>query len=358
MSMTSRQRVELALSHQVPDRTPYFEYVLLAPLAEIFLGRKYSADPQYWTALEDELGWQTAVRQNARDRVELAQKLTHDLIYATPTYFPRRVQEKIDASYPSPGPDPVKNMIARNRWQEEHSDMPDDNLLIYAYLKDEMTLRGMDLPVLAPAYAHGVWTDIDLLQTMALESDVAHRHFENCTRKSLHLVDKFEQLGIDQVGIGGDFSGTRPIISPKFYRTYIVPHLAVLSDAIHARGMVAVNASDGDLWPVIEDFLIASGVDAYLEIDLHAGMDLGRLKTLYGDRITFLGNLDCGIELSFGTPEVVRKHTIDCLEAGWGEGGHILCASNAITASVPLTNYLAVINAYREYFKLPNFQPD
>ena len=35
-----------------------------------------------------------------------------------------------------------------------------------------------------------------------------------------------------------------------------------------------------------------------------------------------------------------------------GKGGHILCASNAITASVPLANYLAVIQAYRDMFGL------
>ncbi len=49
------------------------------------------------------------------------------------------------------------------------------------------------------------------------------------------------------------------------------------------------------------------------------------------------------LELSFGAPEDVRRHTLECLEAGRGEGGHILRASNAITASVPLVNCLAVV---------------
>ena len=109
---------------------------------------------------------------------------------------------------------------------------------------------------------------------------------------------------------------------------------------------------------MIDDFLIASGVDAYLEIDLHAGMELRKLKALYGERITFYGNLDCGIELSFGSPEQVRQHTLVCLEDGWGSGGHILCASNAIIASIPLENYLATQNAYRDFFNLPRLVLD
>jgi uroporphyrinogen-III decarboxylase len=82
-------------------------------------------------------------------------------------------------------------------------------------------------------------------------------------------------------------------------------------------------------------------------------MDLRRLKRAYGDQATFLGNLDCGNILSLGSLAQVRRHVIDCLEAGSGNGGHILCASNAITASVPLDNYMAIVSAYRDVFGLP-----
>jgi hypothetical protein len=41
-----------------------------------------------------------------------------------------------------------------------------------------------------------------------------------------------------------------------------------------------------------------------------------------------------------------------CIEAGLGRGGHILCASTAVTWSVPLANYVAVVNAWREFFGL------
>ena len=37
-AMSPRQRVEAALRHRRPDRTPIFEYVLLSPPADVFLG--------------------------------------------------------------------------------------------------------------------------------------------------------------------------------------------------------------------------------------------------------------------------------------------------------------------------------
>jgi hypothetical protein len=53
----------------------------------------------------------------------------------------------------------------------------------------------------------------------------------------------------------------------------------------------------------------------------------------------------------------VRKAVISCIEQGRGSGGHILCASNAITASVPFENYIAAVNAYREVFGIAEFRP-
>lgn len=349
--MTSRKRVEAALRHRTPDRTPIFEYVLLSPLADTFLGRAYGGDPANWPALVAELGWAEAVRRNAIDRLELALALGHDMLYVTPNPAPPR--EPAPARPASAVPDdPVERLVARNEAAAAAPPPADETFEVYRVLREEMRRRDLDLPILAPAYAHGVWTDVDLMQTMLLAPEVAHQHFALATQRSLALLERYLELGIDQIGIGGDFAGNRPLIAPDLYRTFVVPELRTLSRRIHAAGAWSVNASDGDLWPVIEDFLFGCEVDGYLEIDQHAGMELRALKERYGARVTLYGNLDCGNVLSFGTPDDVRRHTLACLEAGWGDGGHILCASNAITAGVPLENYLAVGEAYRQYFGL------
>jgi uroporphyrinogen-III decarboxylase len=356
MAMTSRERIGAALGHSTPDRTPMFEYVLLSPLADVLLGRTYAGDPDNWPSLLAEKDWQSAVRQNAIDRVELAERLGNDMIYAIPNPPP-------PGQEPTPwqptAEDPIERLQQRNQHAAETSPAPPDNtMLVYVYMQEEMTRRGLDLPLLAPAYAHGVWTDVDLMQTMLLAPEVAHEHFRLATQRSLAMVEKCEALGIEQIGVGGDFAGTVPIISPRLYREFIVPEVRAVARAVHQSDRWAVNASDGNLWSVIEDFLFGCEVDAYLEIDLFAGMDLRTLKERYGQRITLYGNMDCGNLLSFGSTEDVRRETIRCLEAGWGDGGHVFCASNAITASVPLRNYLAMLGAYRDFFALPTLQVD
>lgn len=360
--MTSRERLAAAFAHRSPDRTPMFEYVLLPPLADHFLGHPYAGDDGVFRALAVEEGWDAAVRRNALDRLALAEALGHDLLYAWPPPGPEACGEGgIDAGTGNPPEpesldDPVERLRARNlREADASAEPPDTALALFVALREEIARRGPDLPVLAPAYAHGVWTDTDLMETMVLEPEVAHQHFRLATERMLRLVARYAAIGIDAVGVGGDFAGNRPLISPDAYRRFIVPEVRRVADAVRAAGMRSVNASDGDLWPVIGDFLEGCGVDGYLEIDMQAGMDLGRLKRAWGGRFTLFGNMDCGTLLSFGTDEKIRAATRACLEAGREDspGGHVFCASNAITASVPLGSYLAMVGEYRRYFGLP-----
>jgi hypothetical protein len=357
--MTQRERIEAAFAHREPDRTPCFEYVLLAPVADDLLGRPYTPDPTHWPNAVAELGWRNAVRRAAEDRLDLATSLGHDMLYVTPNPLPpaQQTPPRRTTANAATSDDPVERIRARNRVAAHALPPPDTAFEIYADLKQSMRQRGVDLPILAPAYKHGVWTDVDLMQTMLLAPDAAHQHFQYATQKAFTLVERYAALDIDMIGVGGDFAGNRLLISPTAYREFIVPQVRRVSERVHAAGARAVNASDGDLWPVIADFIEGCGADGYLEIDRQAGMDLRRLKQEWGNRVTFLGNLDCGNMLSFGTAEQIAEHVRECVDAGRGSGGHILCASNAITASVPLANYLTAVNTYRQLVGLPKLTP-
>jgi len=366
--VTSRERVERALRHQEPDRTPIFEYVLLPPLAERFLGRRskdYAGDGAGWNAMAGEIGWEKAVRQYVADRLDVTELLGHDMLYVCPSPPPPDVirrgeaeQEERERRDPPPVDDPVAAIRRRVADAEERPSGPNpQSLLVYELLQHEMKRRGLDLPILAPAYAHGVWTDTDLMMCMAIDPETAHAHFRSATRRSLAHVEAYLRHGITQIGVGGDFAGNRTLISPADYHTFIMPEVRAVARRIHEAGCWAVNASDGDLWPVIDDFLLGCEVDGYLEIEMRAGMDMKRLKERFGSRITFYGNMDCGTILSFWPEEEVRRVTRESLRDGWGKGGHIFCTSNAITESVTLDRYLAMVAEYRSFFGLPAFSP-
>ena len=353
--MTSRERVEAALRHREPDRTPMFEYVILSPMAGALLGRRYVTyhDLGEWFSAEDEYGWEEALKRSVTDLLDLSELLGHDMLYVMPAPQPNCNRDMPACSPPMLGA-PIERVRNRNETASQHPvGLSDESLVVYEILREEMSRRGLDLPILAPAYMHGIWNDVDLMQTMVLAPEVAHEHFTLATRNGLTRVDQCLKAGADLIGVGGDFAGNRPMISPEMYREFIVPGVRALSGKVHSAGRWAINASDGNLWSVIDDFLIGCDVDGYLEIDQHAGMDLSALKKRFGDRITLLGNMDCGLTLSTCAPEEIRRRTVDCIEAGSGGGGHILCAGSAITGSIPLVNYLAMVDAYREVFGIP-----
>jgi hypothetical protein len=364
-TMTPRGRIEAAFRHGAPDRTPVFEYVLLSPIADRVLGRPYAdyaggvGDAERWSLEARERGWRKALESYVRDRLDLAAALGHDMLYVCPSPLPEREAAAARSGAAAPvedGPDdPVERVrLAVARGEGESPGLREENLLVYRLLNDEMRARGIDLPVMAPAYAHGIWTNVDLMQTMLLAPEVARSHFALATRRALSWIESYLSLGITLIGVGGDFAGNRPLISPELYRQFIVPEVRTCARRIHGGGALAVNASDGDLWSVIDDFLLGCEVDGYLEIEMRAGMDLARLRERFGGRVTFLGNMDCGSVLSFSPVDEVRRATRECLEAGRG-GGHVFCASNAITASVRWENYVAMVNEYRAMFGVPAF---
>jgi hypothetical protein len=215
--MNSKNRIEKVFQHEAPDRTPFFEYCLNSKeITRRVLGR--DASYLIWEACVKEKGWENAVRQVAVDRLDIAEFFGHDMMYVVRNpgppvdARPTNVQdEEID--------DPVEKVARRNKAKREAGvNFSEDGFLVYKLMNDEMEKRGIDIPILVPAYMHGVWTDIDLMQAMVLEPDVAKEHFKIATEHASALIDRYLDLKIKLIGIGGDFAGNAPLISPDCYR--------------------------------------------------------------------------------------------------------------------------------------------
>lgn len=363
--MTSLERIKRAFTQTPQDRTPRFEYVMLSPAIRCLMERTpfgdrfrdytdYSDMRAQWQEMKKELGTEGALKKYAQWRVDLAIVLGHDAMLVNPNpssiaYPPLNITHSYDTS------DPGEELMARNLYNEASvSRVPDDSFLIYHILKEEMRRREVELAIIAPLYFHGIWTDTSLMQAMILAPDAVHRHYELATERAFRYLKYYIEAGVELCGIGGDFAGNRMIISPESYRTFIVPEVRRVSDAAREAGIFTINASDGNLWDVLDDFLFGCGADGYIEIDAGAGMDLWALREKYGGKITFFGNIDCGTLLSFTSPEDIRETVFKCLDDGCGTmGGHVFCASNAIVLSIPAENYFAMHNAYNDYFSLP-----
>jgi uroporphyrinogen decarboxylase len=99
--------------------------------------------------------------------------------------------------------------------------------------------------------------------------------------------------------------------------------------------------------------IVDSGIDCLDPIDPQAGMDLAKVKAQYGHRIALKGNVDCGLLMTFGTPDEVVEATKEALRQGAPGGGFILSSSNSIHSAVKPENYQALLDTWKAYGQYP-----
>ena len=108
------------------------------------------------------------------------------------------------------------------------------------------------------------------------------------------------------------------------------------------------------LAPMIPAIMVEQvGIDGLHAIEPTAGMDIGRLKKEYGQRIALLGNIDCGDVLTHGPPEKIRSEVRRVIREVSPGGGHIFSSSNAIHGGVPLEHLQAMLAAARDFGRYP-----
>ena len=161
---------------------------------------------------------------------------------------------------------------------------------------------------------------------------------------------------IDIVWLMEDF-GTQQgmMISPELFRTLIAPYYKRLFAWVHEHTSWKVFFhSCGGVYPIIEA-LIDCGVDILNPVQTNAaGMAPGRLKTEFGERVTFWGG---GIEtqsvLPFGTVEEVRQQVADRIAVFAPGGGFIFTPVHNIQRDVPPENLVAMYEAVHEFGRYP-----
>lgn len=143
------------------------------------------------------------------------------------------------------------------------------------------------------------------------------------------------------------------LISPDMYRRLVKPRHAQLFQSIkefsQGRAFVELH-SCGAIKPLIPD-LIQAGVEILNPVQVSAqGMDTKSLKREFGKDIVFHGGgVDSQRTLPYGTPDEVReevRHRIEDLAPG---GGFIFTPVHSIQHDVPFENFMAMLEAFREY---------
>jgi len=412
--MNSKERILKTLNHEEPDRVPIFEMGVNNAAAEYFLGRKtfiYAFGISWKTGIDvlmrDKNEYKKLVENSFQDSLELNYKVGLDnVLIATQGFsYPvevglnftglaeiydveiKKVSEdnyKIISKDPdAPGFWTTCRYVHGSETWEMISDSIKENgreeflrYLEYLENKDlskipeqlEIGLEALKKAIDTNNKKYNLFvlglSDIEyptflpfhdiFLEYMAIDEELVKRYM-SATNKGMLAMCKLQlEAGVDGILASNDWCyGGGSMMSPTHFKEYLAPHLKALVDLTHSYNKKFIKHLDGNTYGILDTIVNYCGIDAYHSIEPPAGMDIERVKDLYGDKITVVGNIDCADILSNWTPDQIKEEVKRIIKAISPGGGHIFSSSNIVHNGVPLENVFAYFDAVKEYGTYP-----
>lgn len=187
-----------------------------------------------------------------------------------------------------------------------------------------------------------------LLIDYVLNPGLVHALARIATDFNMAVIDMAIKIGIDALVMPGDLAGEKTtLISPEHYREFTKPYHKEIVAYAHQKELKVVKHSDGNLWPILDDFLEV-GFDGIHPIQPQC-MDIGEVKKYLAGKACILGNIDCRNLLPFGTKEEVKQTVKETIQKAAPGGGYIITSSNSIHPACKPENYIAMVKAAHKY---------
>jgi len=195
----------------------------------------------------------------------------------------------------------------------------------------------------------------DFLLRMALEPEFVRRFFDIVLAYQKQVIEiYYGAVGayIHFTTSGDDFgTQTGSFLSPDMFEELVKPYyrerIRFTKTFTKARYLHHTCGSVFHLIP----HLIDAGVDILNPIQPGArDMEPERLKSAYGDRLTFHGGVDTQHLLPNGTPDEVEREVGRILSVLARDGGYILSPAHNLQPDVPPANVVAIFEGADRYF--------
>jgi len=184
------------------------------------------------------------------------------------------------------------------------------------------------------------------LEATILEPGLLADYLDLKVEEELTRLEAQKEAGIYLIKGGGDFAfNTGPVYSPEFFEEVMAPRWKRLFDRCRELDLVYVMRSDGNLWPVADSLFGEARPHGYYECDYDAGMHFGELRSRFPE-LVLMGNVSCRLLIE-GTPDEVRRQTLECIEAA---APRVVAASaNSVMHGTPVENVLALYETAKSY---------
>jgi len=187
-----------------------------------------------------------------------------------------------------------------------------------------------------------------------LNPELAHAILERVTSFYVAHFTRMLQAAEGQVDLAftaDDVAGQSGLLmSLEMWEQFLKPYHTRLNQAIHEFGTKVIYHTDGAATEAV-DGLIDMGIDVLQALQFSAeGMDPANLKRRFGDRLCFEGGVSVQTTLPFGTVEDVRLEVEELITVLGKNGGYILGPSHAIQAGTPPENVVAMFDTAFSFY--------
>ena len=342
--MTGLERMLTTLRHEEPDRVPHSELHSALVWQAILPGKTYEDFVEYMD-LDAVVGYDKLTGWNW-EMVDPDKGIIRDIWGGL---------QRLTSNQPSPMEPAIKTEKDLDSYVPPDPDKPER----YAWLENWVKRFKGERALIAHATdvfdiaRESLLGDIPYFTSMITNPDLIDRVNQIVLDYNLKYLKNCIEVGADVLFISGDFATTTsPMVSPDMTRRFLTPPLKQMVDLGHAHGLPVLKHSDGNIMPIFED-IVDTGIDGIHPIDPMAGLDLGEIKQMYGDRLTLCGNVSCAYTLCEAPVEEVVEAVKDCIRKGGPGGGYVCMSSNSIHSGVKPGNYVAMVKAIHEYGVYP-----
>jgi uroporphyrinogen decarboxylase len=355
--MLPRERIQIALNHEQPDRcpmqisfTPEFADRLKADI-QIGGGKLHNPHGGGNTyelerflgidMLQTSVGWANSYYQDDGEYTDEWGIGWRSVMYDTPFGQGR---------YTEIHKNPLANDQAISSYQAPDPLRPNlyaDAAQLLERYKHEYWIVGVTVTTIFET-AWGLRGYERLLTDLVTDPDLVDAILEIPYRYHLIAAKKLVEMGVDMIWTGDDVGAQeRMLFSPATWRKFFKPRMANFIaelKAINPDIKVAYH-SDGNIYPIIPE-LIEIGLDVLNPVQ-PASMDPALLKQKYGDKLCFWGTIDEQHTLPFGTPQDVANEVRTRLETVGKNGGLIIGPTHHVQLDTPMENFWAMVNTIK-----------
>lgn len=334
-SISKKERVLKALSHQQTDVVPYNVIFTKQCLEKVI---EFTNNPNIENEIGNHLlimetepadGWIEVEPDIWKDQFGVEWDRTIDKDIGVPRN--RLITSSEDlGTYQFPDPDDASRFQDYPRLIKENQDKFIVANLGFSLFERAWSLYGMQ----------------ELFMAMVLDKKFVHALLDKILEFNLQIIENACSYDIDAMRFGDDWGGQNGLLMGiDLWREFIKPRVKEMYQAVKNHNKYVMIHSCGKVDELFPE-LIEIGVDIFNPFQPEV-MDIFEIKKQYGKDLTFYGGISVQKTLPFKTPQETREEVIRLLKEIGKNGGYIASPSHDIPYDAKPENILAMIDVLK-----------